>query len=185
MKYAFNIVILALSLMACNGPADVYQSKISSVDSLLIEVENYQTRYNLIDSVAILGQIAGIEKINKILHGPQANQDDKEYWTTKLAPFELVITPYQKYLRDKAKIEKQLNYSQAQLLSLRKSMNDAVIDTATAGDYLLAEQKAAGELYMMLIKRIEPTILAQSIWDTSAVKFQAMADSISALPIKN
>ena len=183
MKYAFSIVILALSLMACNGPTEVYKDKIAVVDSLLVQLESHQARYNLIDSTAINAQIAEIEGINKVLHGPKVNQDDKAFWTTKLAPFELVITPYQKYLRDKSKIKKQLNYTQSQLLSLRKSLKEEVIDTATASKYLLDEQKAMGDIYMLLIKRIEPTIKAQSIWDTSAQKYQAMADSISAISI--
>jgi len=183
MKNTFSLVILALSLLACNVPSEVYQAKIATVDSLIVIVNEYQTRYNLIDSTSIKEQIGGIEAIAKTLRGPKVSQADKKYWTKTLAPLDLVITPYQKYLRDKTKIEKQLAYSQSQLLSLRKSLKDEVIDTVAANKYLIDEQMAVGELYMLKIKRIEPVITGQSIWDTTALKFQAMADSVDALPL--
>tara|TARA_R110002050_G_scaffold67404_3_gene145857 strand:- start:2263 stop:2820 length:558 start_codon:yes stop_codon:yes gene_type:complete len=183
MKYAFNIIILALSLMACNGPAQEYNDEIAVVDSLLVQLKEYQARYALIDSTAILSQAAEIEAMSKVLHGPKADQNDKKYWTTELGPFELVYIPFNKYMNDKAKIEKKLNFSQSQLLSLRKSLSDAVIDTATASKYLLDEQKALAEIEMLAMKRIEPTIRAQEIWEMTEEKYRAMADSISALSI--
>ena len=131
----------------------------------------------------IKDQIAKIEAIAKTLRGPKVSQENKKYWTKTLAPLDLVITPYQKYLRDKVKIERQLAYSQSQLLALRKSLQDEVIDTAAADKYILDEKRAVGGLYMLKIKRIEPTIEAQNIWDTTAVMFQNMADSVDALPL--
>ncbi len=185
MKYTFNILLIALSFIACNRPSAVYQAKIARVDSLIGVRDAHQARYNLIDSTSIQEQIGGIESIAKILRGPKVSQDNKKYWTETLAPLDLVIRPYQKYLRDKNKIEKQLSYSQSQLLSLRKSLQDEVIDTALAEKYLMDEKRAVGDLYMLKIKRIEPAIEAQNIWDTTAVMFQNMADSVAALPSNN
>jgi hypothetical protein len=58
-----------------------------------------------------------------------------------------------------------------------------VVDTAKVKSYLLDESNAVRELYLLSMKRIEPTIKAQAIWDSTQSKFQAMADSISGLPI--
>jgi hypothetical protein len=183
MRHLFTLVILVLSLAACSGPEAVYKAEIETVDSLLLAVDKYQARYGLLNVAAIEEEIVNIEAINKILHGPQVDQNDRNYWTVALSPFELVIRPYQKFLGDKFKIEKNLSYSKKQLLSLRKSLVDEVVDTAKVKSYLLDESNAVRELYLLSMKRIEPTIKAQAIWDSTQSKFQAMADSISGLPI--
>lgn len=183
MKYVFSLLILVLSLAACTGPEAVYKTEIERVDSLLVAVDKYQARYALLDVEGIEEGMANIEEINKVLHSPQVDQNDKKYWTTTLSPFELVIRPYQKFLSDKPKIEENLNYSKSQLLSLRKSLVDEALDSTEVQSYILAEGEALGRIYMMSLKRIEPTIKAQAIWDSLQNKFQGMADSISGLPL--
>lgn len=184
MRYLLGIALLSFAIVSCSNNQPSYQAEIAKVDSLITDLNNFTTRYNLIDAEAIESEIGSIEAINKVLHGPKADQENKVYWTTTLAPFELVITPYQKFLRDKAKIEEKLNFSQKQLLSLRKSLEDAVIDSSAVDQYLLDEEQALGEIYMLSIKRIEPTLKAQAIWDSSRTRFTALSDSIAALPEK-
>ncbi len=181
MKKLIACFSICALFMACEQSNLTYQNEIDEVDDLITLRDSLQAVFDGADSTQIKTDFATVDSIHKLMVGPLAQQDSREYWTKTMADIEFVHRHYKKYLKDESKIRKNLQYSEKQLLSLRKSLKDEMLDSTKAKEYLEVENQAVQDISLLIGKRIGPAQRSLGIWDTAQsryLEFVAKSDSL-------
>lgn len=176
------LFLLAAGLTACQGNAsETYAREIQEIDLMLAKIDSLRSDFEGIDLEEAEKDLHLIDSLKEILTGPKANMQDRDYVLNDLAALGYVMEPYEKLEEDGPVLQKDMDYCESQLLSLKNSIVDGQLDSSKVKEYFFTESRAFNDLILLHSKRVRSAKKAMSVWDTSATFYLQLAAKIDSL----
>lgn len=175
------MMALAAGLMtsACNnevsGNKEMY---LAEVDSLVTVVEFLSKKVAEPNEQRIAQEAPEVKKTYLTIVELYPNAEDKDFWIKEVNPIHQVNEAFEKFLQDKARIEKDLAASKEQLQGLRNSINDNKLEDSLVEKYLQQETAALAETHLLVTKRIPKAQAAIVIWDSTRAHYDSLAQAL-------
>lgn len=174
----WRVILIALVISACQQPKSAWSGEVAQLDSLLQLNERYQSELAQSQALPLAGAYRQMDSLNRLLTGPLADQEDKQYWTRDLAPLTRIHAQVGKFIGDNEKLQGALSYNEAQLKALRNSLVDGKIkDADSVRRFMAIELGAFGESERLYLKRNpEEARQAFQAWDSLYPNYQSLAE---------
>jgi hypothetical protein len=139
---ALSTLVLLLGLFSCTTSDNAVS--IQKVDSLLTVVERADSLFLSIDSAKVAESFSSFESTSKDF-GKYFTDEYDSNWTT-ITSYANIKKPLRNYLRQYHDLRHELDYSRAQLLSLKQSLKTDVIPEDSIEYYVDSE---TGAVFML------------------------------------
>ena len=160
----FSVLIL---LAACTTREPWQEEQISSIDSLLTEVDTLQQSFDQLQGKSNQQDYRELQELNSKLGKGYADSIDKEFWMGPMEELYLMEKSYRKFLEKSSEKEKELQYTRTQLQDLKKTILRDKLSPEEGKDYLQDERKALQQTQFWMRKRGDMMAQSSAQWDTA------------------
>lgn len=145
------LILPALAMMAglfttsCSGPENA--KEVASLDSVRTRLDSAEMLLMSIDSAKITATIAQVQKdmafVQETLSKmPEDSVMDRET-ATFLTDYRSVLKPYKLFIRERAKLASDIDYSQKQITSLMHDLEKGIVEESDVPKYVDTEKGEA------------------------------------------
>lgn len=143
-KVALLVVILLA--IACK-PNSAYQTEIDKVDSLKTVVDLVDENLQKTDVAQIEKELEELNVRYKYLTDNFPDSADASFWIYDVNNMIRIKKTYVRFLKSREKMEKDIEYTQSQLESLKNSLQDEKISPQQAEEYVNTESNSTLEIF--------------------------------------
>lgn len=143
----FSLLALLAGLFttSCSGPENA--KEVASLDSVRTRLDSAETLLMSIDSAKITATIAQVQKdmayVQEALSKMPADSVMERETATFLTDYRSVLKPYKLFIRERAKLAQDIDYSQQQITHLMHDLEKGIVEESDVPKYVDTEKAEA------------------------------------------
>jgi len=171
----FALVFSSLLFFSgCQNKAPWQERQVAQIDSLLLEVDTLQQKFNRLQSDQNQEKLEEIRSLYNKLGRGYADSSDKQFWMGPMEELYLMEKSYRKFLEKSADKEKELQYTGEQLQDLKKTILQEKLSPEEGKKYLKDEQNALQQSQFWMRKRGEMMTQSSAQWDSTEAYYRQL-----------